>query len=171
MLKSYWLSVPFIIQMLCMAADEFCFHRKRGLPRWERIGHPLDTLTVISCLLWIIFVQPTRLAVLAFVAMAVFSSAFVTKDEPIHRVHCTAAEQWIHAILFLLHPIVLGCAALLWPAVAGSVPPQFSWAIQYSGFERPFLIGTCLLMIGFGIYQFVFWNLLWRPNETSQTAQ
>ena len=23
------------------------FHRRRGLPRWERIGHPLDTLTIV----------------------------------------------------------------------------------------------------------------------------
>lgn len=171
MVNAYWLSAPFIIQMLCMAADEFLFHRKRGLPRWERIGHPLDTLTVILCLLWIIFVQPSRPTVLVFMALAVFSCIFVTKDEPVHWVHCTAAEQWIHAILFVLHPIVLASAALLWTPTAGNLPPQFSWAIQYSGFERSFLMGVCLLMIGFGVYQFVFWNLLCHPNEISRTTR
>jgi hypothetical protein len=171
MLKSYWLSAPFLIQMLCMAADELCFHRKRGLPRWERLGHPLDTLTVVLCLLWIILVQPSRLTTLVFLALAVFSSVFVTKDEPVHRLYCTAAEQWLHAILFLLHPLILGSAALMWPAVAGSPHTVLSLAVRYSGFERAFIIAACTLMIGFGIYQFIYWNLLWRPNVTSQAAQ
>ncbi len=171
MLKSYWLSVPFLIQMLCMGADEFWCHRRRGLPRWERIGHPLDTLTVVLCLIWILFVQPSRPTVLVFIALAVFSSVFVTKDEPVHRLCCTAAEQWIHAVLFLLHPIVLASAALLWPAVANSSSPAISGAIRYSGFERGFLVYSCGLMIGFGIYQVVFWNLLWRPRKTVQTTQ
>ena len=90
MLNSYWLSVPFILQMLCMAADELWFHRRRGLPRWERIGHPLDTLTVVLCLAWILCVQPTHRTVLVFVALAVFSSVFVTKDEPVHWRRCSA---------------------------------------------------------------------------------
>jgi len=28
-----------------MGVDEFYFHRRRGLPRWERLAHPLDTMT------------------------------------------------------------------------------------------------------------------------------
>ncbi len=171
MLKSYWLTLPFLIQMLCMAADELHFHRERGLTRWERIGHPLDTLTVVICLLWIICVQPSRPTVLTFMVLAVFSSVFVTKDEPVHRLYCTAAEQWLHALLFLLHPIVLGGAALMWPAAAGISWPLLSSAIHYTGFERPFLIGSCLMMIGFGIYQFVFWNLLWHPNRRAKPTR
>jgi hypothetical protein len=171
MLNSYWLSVPFFIQMLCMAADEFWFHRRRGLPRWERIGHPLDTLTVVLCLLWIAYVRPTRPTVLVFIALAAFSCIFVTKDEPIHWLHCTAGEQWIHAILFSLHPLMLVSAALLWPAVAAGSPPVHLWPIRYSGLERPFLICSCMLMIGFGIYQFSFWNLLWRSKKGSRITQ
>jgi len=168
MLSSYWLSAPLIIQMLCMAADEFWFHRKRGLPRWERIGHPLDTLTVVLCLTWIICFPPERQTILVFVVLAAFSSIFVTKDEPVHKRHCSAGEQWIHAILFLLHPLVLADAGLLWPAIWSSPPPAHLWAVQYSGFERPFLFFLCALMIGFGVYQFVFWNLLWPPREMSR---
>jgi hypothetical protein len=168
MLSSYWLFAPFVLQMLFMAADEFHFHRKRGLPRWERIGHPLDTLTVVLCLFWIFCAQPDRHTVPVYVALAAFSSVFVTKDESVHQRHCSAAEHWIHAILFLLHPLVLACAALLWPAIRTSSPAVRSWAVQYSGFERPFLLFACALMIGFGVYQFVFWNLLWHPRETAR---
>ena len=168
MLNSYWLSTPFLAQMLCMTVDEFWFHRKRGLPRWERIGHPLDTLTVVICMAWILCIQPNRWTVLAYVAMAVFSSIFVTKDEPVHKRHCPAAEHWLHAVLFLLHPIVLANAALLWPAVQNSAPPALLWAVRYSGFERPFITCACAAMIGFAIYQFVFWNLLWHPKENAR---
>jgi hypothetical protein len=166
MLNSYWLSAPFFLQMLCMAADEFWFHKKRGLPRWERIGHPLDTLTVILCLAWILWVAPSRRAVTAFVLLAAFSCVFVTKDEPVHQSHCQAAEQWLHALLFMLHPITLASAAFLWPAVWG-LPGSFSWIVRFSGFERAFLTSVCALMIGFGVYQFVFWNCLWRSKGIS----
>jgi hypothetical protein len=174
MLNSHWLSAPFILQMLCMAADEFWFHRKRGLPRWERIGHPLDTLTVVLCMAWILFVPPDRRAALIFVALAVFSSIFVTKDEPVHKRHCSAAEQWVHSVLFLLHPVVLASAALLWPGIWRGGLPMRGWpywllgVVRFSGFERSFLISACALMIGFGVYQFVFWNLLWHSKKTSR---
>ncbi len=46
MLNSIFLFIPFALQTCCMAVDEVHFHRQRGLPRWERLGHPLDTLTV-----------------------------------------------------------------------------------------------------------------------------
>ena len=151
-----------------MAIDEFYFHRKRGLPRWERIGHPLDTLTVVLCLSWILCTRPDRQAVLVFAALAVFSCVFVTKDEPAHRRYCSAEEHWIHAVLFLLHPVVLADAAMLWPAVGRGPHAAVLWAVQFSGFERPFLLFSCALMVGFGIYQFVFWNLLWRPKEVSR---
>ena len=161
MLSSYWLCLPFIFQMICMAADEFWFHRKRGLPRWERIGHPLDTLTVAACLLWILCVRPGSRAVIAFILLAVFSCVFVTKDEPVHRTHCSSAEQWLHALLFMLHPIVLACAAFLWP---GSSPPM----LRFSGFEKAFLELSLLLMLSFGTYQFVYWNFVWHRKRAAR---
>jgi len=146
--------------MVCMAADEFRFHRKRGLPRWERIGHPLDTLTVVACLLWILRVQPGSRAVAVFVLLAIFSCVFVTKDEPVHRRYCSGAEQWLHALLFILHPIVLASAALLWP---GASPGM----VRFSGFEKTFLELVLLLMVSFGIYQLVFWNFVWHRKTTA----
>ena len=160
MLNSYWLVLPFILQMLGMAADEFRFHRKRGLPRWEKIGHPLDTLTVVACLVWILCVKPVHHAVLVFLLLAVFSCLFITKDEPVHRIRCSAAEQWLHAVLFILHPIVLASAALLWPG--GSLG-----MVRLGGFEKTFLNLILLIMAGFGAYQFVFWNLLWDRKRTA----
>jgi hypothetical protein len=168
MLNSHWLFAPFILQMLCMAGDEFWFHRKRGLPRWERIGHPLDTLSVVLCMAWILSVPPDRRAALAFVALAVFSSIFVTKDEPVHRRLCSAAEQWVHAVLFLLHPVVLASAALLWPGIWSESPSQILSLVRFSGFEHSFLASACALMIGFGVYQFVFWNLPWHSKKSAR---
>ena len=168
MLNSHWIFLPFFFQMLCMAADEFWFHRRRGLPRWERIGHPLDTLTVVLCLVWVLCIRPGRQAVMTFALLAVFSCVFITKDEPVHRRHCSPAEQWLHALLFMLHPLVLIGAALLWPAMAGGSGPVHSPIVLFAGFERTFLGFICALTFGFGVYQFVFWNLLWHPEKTAQ---
>jgi hypothetical protein len=158
MLNSNWLYAPFILQMLCMAADEFWFHRRRGLPRWERLGHPLDTLTVAACLVWVLCTRPTSRTVVAFVFLAIFSCLFVTKDEPVHRRYCSAGEQWLHAVLFMLHPVVLASAAVLWPGPAAGT-------VQSSGFQRSFLELSLTLMLSFGAYQLVYWNLLWNPKK------
>src|SRR5215510_9016243 len=106
------LLVPLGLQGLAMAVDEAWFHRRRGLPRWERIGHPLDTLTIAACLAWLLATG----SLAGYVALAIASTLFVTKDEPVHARLCTGGEQWLHAVLFALHPIALAAYAVLWRA-------------------------------------------------------
>jgi hypothetical protein len=167
MLNSVWIMLPFVLQMLCMTIDEFVFHKRRGLPRWERIGHPLDTATVLICFGWVLSAPPSPGAVAVFTTLGVFSTLFVTKDEFVHNRHCTGAEQWLHALLFILHPSVLASVALLWPAAHAGGSSLAGWVL-YSGIERAFLLLAAGLTLLFGIYQFVYWNLLWRPANTAR---
>jgi hypothetical protein len=162
MLNSIWLFIPMVLQGIVTATDEIAFHRKRGLPRWERIGHPLDTLTVLACILWVLWVPPGYGAAWTYAGMAVFSCVFVTKDERVHQRFCPAAEHWLHAVLFSLHPLVLIGAGLLWPALHNRFPAA-GW-IRYMGWERNALTIVCAMTLGFGAYQTVYWNLLWRPE-------
>jgi hypothetical protein len=164
MLSSHFLLLPFGLQMVCMAFDELHFHSRRGLPRWERIGHPLDTLTVLLCLLWILSVPPGPGALVTYAGLAIFSCLFVTKDEGVHLNHCHAAEQWVHALLFGLHPLVLLSAGLLWPAAHG-IGNAWPGRIQYAGNERALLTALSAAVFGFGIFQFIYWNLIWRPPK------
>jgi hypothetical protein len=164
MLNSRILLVPIGLQMVCMAFDEIHFHRGRGLPRWERIGHPLDTLTVLLCLLWLVFVPPSTGAVAAYVGLSICSCLFVTKDEGVHLSYCRVTEQRLHAVLFTLHPVVLLSSGLLWPAAHGIRDGMPGW-IRYTGGEHVFLISLCAVVFGFGLFQFVYWNLLWSPSK------
>jgi len=164
MLSSRFLLLPFGLQMVCMAFDEIHFHRERGLPRWERIGHPLDTLTVLLCLCWLVTVPPGPGALAAYVGLSIFSCLFVTKDEGVHLSYCRVEEQRLHAVLFTLHPLVLLSAGLLWPAAHGICDVIPGW-IRYAGDERLLLIALCALVFCFGLFQFMYWNLLWRPPK------
>src|SRR5215471_11294112 len=107
MLNSSFLLIPFVLQVLCMVADEVYFHRRRELPLWERLGHPLDTLTVLACFMWLLAAAPSILSLRVYVGLSVFSCLFVTKDELVHSKHCCPSEHWLHALLFSLHPLVL----------------------------------------------------------------
>src|SRR5438105_13033611 len=102
--------IPFILQAIAMIFDEGYFHIRRGLPRWERIGHPVDTLSVIACMGFVLFVPFSTSTLVGYIALAAFSSILVTKDEFVHKHHCPATEQWLHALFFTLHPITLTCA-------------------------------------------------------------
>ena len=141
------ITTPFFVQGFAMFVDEFYFHRKRGLPRWERIGHPLDTLTVLACFAYLFFTPKDSLSPSVYVGLAAFSSLFVTKDEWVHQKECNASEQWLHAVLFVLHPVVLYSA----------------FVCAQADHLKPFLWVQFALAGAFFLYQWVYWNFLAPP--------
>jgi hypothetical protein len=150
-----WLPLPLGLQALCMLVDELYFHRRRGLPRWERIGHPLDTLSVLACYGLALSLAPAPGNLTLYVVAAAASCLLVTKDEPIHAQHCRPLEHWLHALLFVLHPIVLGVGALLWLRQ-----------------ERTLLWLSFWLSAAFGLYQALYWNVPWKKlSQSLSTTQ
>ncbi len=133
-------------QAAFMLVDELYFHRRRRLPRWERIGHPLDTLTVLLCYALSLLHAPSGAAQSWLRGPGVFSCIFVTKDELVHAKYCDPVEHWLHAVLFVLHPVVLTLVGLLW--VRGG--HRALLALQASG------------TLAFFIYQTAYWNLSWK---------
>jgi hypothetical protein len=126
--------------------DEFIFHMRRGLPRWERIGHPVDTATVIACLLFLGFAEKTSPNELIYIAMATISCICVTKDEFVHFKICDAPEMWMHGVLFILHPLLLVVGYQAWAnerttilAVAAGVSVFFVWQVVYWNFLESYL--------------------------------
>lgn len=160
-----WIFLPFIVQALVIMIDEIYFHLKRGLPRWERIGHPLDTLSLLICLLFILFVPFSQMSLKIYSALALLSCVLVTKDEFVHKHHCPAAENWVHAFLFLLHPLILIASALFWPAIHNET--SFSWIAPYlpanSLLTLLFTFYTISISFFF-IYQVIFWNFVWKEK-------
>ena len=140
------LVIPFVALVATMMLDEFGFHRERGLPRWERIGHPLDTLTMVICYAFLLATAPDQRALLVFVALALFSMLFAAKDEPIHARLCRFEEHLTHIALFVLHALVLSAAGLLW------------WLETSVG--RVILQVQGGLITLFMVHQILYWNLL-----------
>ncbi len=133
-----WL-LPFALQGAAMTVDEFGFHRRREVPRWEWLGHMLDTLVFACCLAIPLLLPPEARWVRLYAALAAGSCLLVTKDEALHKRLCSAGEHWLHAVLFILHPVVLIAAALLWIGSAALAPPL----------ARAMLALQCLLAAGF----------------------
>jgi hypothetical protein len=146
------LLLPAGLQALAMAADEGICHRKRGLPQWERIGHPLDTLSVAACYAWLVITPPTApYGLSVYIGLASLSCLLITKDEPVHAKLCDARESWLHAVLFVLHPIVFMTFALIWLSD-----------------QNPRVIALQLaLTVAFAIYQSAYWSLIWKPSHST----
>jgi hypothetical protein len=148
--------------MIVIFLDEALFHVKRDLPKWERIGHPLDTLTVIACFAFAWWVPFDRSMIIWYIALALFSTLFVTKDEFVHNEHCPAAEQWLHAVLFVNHSVVLSVLGLIWPHLHGIQIFTFLPEIH----QLKFLIVSQLLgAVAFCSYQVVYWNFIRKPIQ------
>lgn len=141
--------IPFAVQALVIAWDEFFFHLRRGLPKWERIGHPLDTITIILCFAFVIIFPYSKLFLWIYMALAALSCLFVTKDEFVHKEHCPAEEQWLHALLFLNHPLVLICVGWMWMQGQAYIP---------------FLTLQTVVISFFCLYQLIYWNLIWKEK-------
>jgi hypothetical protein len=141
------LLLPAALQMVAMAFDELVFHRRRGLPLWERVGHPLDTLSAVACYAWLVLVSPERPHALGvYVALCVFSCLLITKDEFVHSKVCEPLENWLHALLFVLHPIVFLGFGLIWASAA------HAWLLQVE----------LVLTLGLLVHQIIYWSPLWR---------
>ena len=138
-MKTFFLSV-LTLQVICMTIDEFYFHWKRNLPRWERVGHPVDTFFFLIPLGILSFSPSTKAWQIIYILASVVSCLVITKDEAIHRQLSPAIEQWLHSLLFLTHPSLLLAGYLLWL----NSELNFSW-LFFSVFA-------------FGIYQLIFWN-------------
>jgi hypothetical protein len=137
------LLLPAVLQGLAMFVDELVFHRKRGLPRWERLGHPLDTLTAALCYGWLVSVPAgSANAQMVYVALCAFSCLFITKDEFVHARLCEPLENWLHALLFVLHPVVFLAFGVLW----------------YSGVHEWVIRGALAATVGFLSYQVAYWS-------------
>jgi hypothetical protein len=141
----------FSVQGTLLLTDEFLFHHRREMPRWERIGHPLDTLTVLLPFLLTVVLPFAVPWTGVFLAFAIVSCAFVTKDEWVHTHLCGPGEQWLHALLFLLHPLLFYAAWTLWKAG-----------------ETGWLLGQTLLAAAFMAYQAVYWNMIARGQDLRQ---
>jgi len=134
LILSIWIS-----QGVLMFFDEFKFHHERGLKRWERIGHPIDSFFFLIPFLYTLMFSNTYV----FVGLCVLSSLIVTKDEFVHIEECKGSEQWLHAVLFIMHPVAfLGL-----------------WLAWQNGLLLIIQIQSVVIFL-FMLYQFVYWNLI-----------
>jgi hypothetical protein len=144
--------LPLAVQGTLLLLDEVIFHWKRGLGRWERLGHPLDTLSLFVCFVYALSTPLTERSQLLFFCLALFSCLFVTKDEWVHARECVAGEHWLHALLFCVHPLVLAGLYLAWQRE-----------------ERSWIEMAVVLLGTFFIYQILFWNVVrnrrWIENK------
>lgn len=139
------------LQSVVMIIDESWFHRRRGLPDWERWGHPLDSFFFLIPIGIATYCPPTSTSLTAYIVAAIFSSLFVTKDEWVHAQICSAGEHWLHALLFLLHGPIFISIGTLW----------------YVGAGLPFqpLIPPVIMLFTF--VQIVYWSIIKRSSDVT----
>lgn len=139
------------LQGLALLLDELYCHHKRGLSQWERNGHPIDTLFFAFAF----FVMSFEEIHLAWVIGAcALSCLVILKDEWVH-VHCVDGfESFLHAFLFVLHPVTLICA--YWAATSYQLHSLLFW------------LGM-ILTIGAGV-QWTYWHFRGpRADENIRT--
>jgi hypothetical protein len=140
----------FSLQGGLLLIDEFYFHRRRGLGLWERVGHPIDNLLLFFPLVFAFFRGPeSDAARWIYFGFSALSCLLITKDEWVHTRECGASENWLHALLFVLHPVALGAAAWAWIQAGAS----FRVALIGGSLPGKIFAGQLILMVLFFGYQ------------------
>ena len=159
-------ALPFGLQGVAMAFDEFAFHSRRTVPRWEGLGHAADTAVFLACLLCPLYLTPTLPHLTLFGILGGASCLLVTKDEFIHQRLCTGGEHWLHAVLFILHPIVLFATGFLWVGLGSSALARNLIALPVLG--AWILLIQVALVIGFLVLQILLWARLPSSQGTGE---
>jgi 2-polyprenyl-6-hydroxyphenyl methylase/3-demethylubiquinone-9 3-methyltransferase len=162
------LTLPFLLQGIVIFVDEFKYHHKRGLPRWERIGHPIDSFFYSLPLLWSILFPPTEGYQIIFLVMAIFSTFIIIKDEKVHKEFSSANEQYLHALLFILHPVCLINVFLIWPILHGGeslILTSFHIQAEQHQALRILIYFQAVLSLGFCLYQIIYWNFIRKDEQ------
>ena len=135
-----------VTQGILMFFDEFVFHHRRGLKKWERIGHPIDTVFFLIPFLYTQLFSNHYI----FVALCIFSSLLITKDEFVHTEECEGRENWLHAVLFIFHPVALFGLWMAWQNSLNTI-----------------IIMQAIIIFLFMLYQIIYWNFMQGyPHET-----
>lgn len=162
-----WISVAilFSIQAIAMLFDEGYFHIRRGLPKWERVGHPVDTFSYLICMSIVLFTDCTPFTMTLYILFSIISCLLITKDEFVHKDLCPAEESWLHALLFILHPIALIVTGLIWPVIQHiEMPSLIMYWLNDPEKLNQFIIFQYSFIWIFFFYQIIFWNMLWKNS-------
>ena len=101
-----------------------------------------------------------------YIIFALISCLLVTKDEFVHTEHCEGAEHWLHALLFLNHPLLLASLAIIWPLLTEDDLPLFWMQLMPNKtLFKQFILGQTLFVTVFLFYQIIFWNVVWKKDE------
>ncbi len=131
-----------LLQGSLMFVDEFKFHRERGLKKWERLGHPIDSLFfLIPFLYTMTYIDTQSQNLYSFIGLCGLSCLTVTKDEFIHAEECAASEHWLHSVLFIIHPVALFGLWLAWK----------------NNFQSIIQVQSTIIFL-FMLYQIIYWN-------------
>jgi hypothetical protein len=143
------LVIPLLLQGGLMVFDEIFFHQERGLPKWEILGHPLDTITVLMPLLYALLFKFNQFNIFIYILLSLFSCLFIVKDEWIHKDLCSKGEMITHALLFIVHPMVFFSIFIFWQFENQVILGSFITAKMMVILQ---LFLTCLFLI----YQIIF---------------
>jgi hypothetical protein len=133
-----------------MFFDEFYYHHKRRLGRWESIGHPIDSFFFLLCFGFCVLFSFSNFNLYIFIALSIISTLIITKDEWIHSQESYPTENWLHSILFIIHPISLAGLFSAW---------------RYN--LKDLILIQAFIITLFMLYQIIYWNFLQgNKNET-----
>ena len=120
----------FTVFLSLHALDERLCHGGRGLSRVERAGRVADLLLWLALHGLVIFAVFTPARGALYAGLATGALLFMTRDEWRGRT-CPPREAGLHALQYLLSPVLLLTLGAMWPVIDG-VSTVVGWMLPLS---------------------------------------
>lgn len=131
--------------------DELFLHRKRGLTLYEARLHWIDTALVVFVQALAVFCEPTGFTMTLYLLAAILSCLSITKEEWLHREVCSGSEHWLHAMMFMLHPLSLLAAGITWQRLDRPLIHLADWRLNVL---LVYTAGTAIFLV----YEMFYWR-------------
>ncbi|MCB9091414.1 MAG: hypothetical protein H6621_09740 [Halobacteriovoraceae bacterium] len=137
------------LHVLLLNLDEYLFNKKRGHSPYETVSVISDGILFLIPLLIATFVTYSESWVWTYKILAGLSMLSVVKNEFFYR-NLEVKERFIHACLYVLHPMILFTFYESWTHNYFKEHTYF-WMVQILYF------GLGMKMV---IYQLIYWNYI-----------
>ena len=144
------------LQVILFHVDEYYFHRKRGLSKYEIASAITDGAFYVLPLIIATFAKFDSIWKTIFIVLAGISCLSIAKNELFYPA-LQVKERIIHSLLYVLHPILLYSFYISWKGNFFDAYPNF-WILQ-----------LLYVAIGFKtvIYQIIYWNYIHENPKPS----
>lgn len=149
-----FITITTLLHGILFTFDEYIVHKKRSLSQKEVNSGLIDGVLFLSTVALTLFTKFSSLLEIIYISLGFLSCVAIIKHEMFLPPDITKRERVIHAVLYILHPLILYAFYVSWKSDFFNTNLTY-WMMQLGYFALGFKAIT---------YHVIYWNYVYERN-------